>query len=125
MKLAKRTAFQGHKGIKPIIAGLFMTAATSAIAGQSGLKPLDWSTTPGMGKNLLAGSSIAGGDHYSAGDFYYWQDKRIPLYRSLTEYAVQFQEGLNQKTRRAIIETISPLAEMTEKGEIGNQALSI
>jgi subtilisin family serine protease len=125
MKLAKRIAFQEHKGIKSIIAGLFMTAAASAIAGQSGLKPLDWSTTPGMGKNLLAGSSIAEGDHYSAGDFYYWQGKRIPLYRSLTEYAVQFQEGLNQKTRRAIIEAVSPLAEMTEKGKIGNQALSV
>ena len=125
MKLAKRIAFQEHKGIKSIIAGLFMTAAASAIAGQSGLKPLDWSTTPGMGKNLLAGSSIAEGDHYSAGDFYYWQGKRIPLYRSLTEYAVQFQEGLNQKTRRAIIEAVSPLAEMTEQGEIGNQALSV
>jgi subtilisin family serine protease len=125
MKLAKRIAFQEHKGIKSIIAGLFMTAAASAIAGQSGLKPLDWNSTPGMGKNLLAGSSIAEGDHYSAGDFYYWQGKRIPLYRSLTEYAVQFQEGLNQKTRRAIIEALSPLAEMTEKGRIGNQALSV
>jgi subtilisin family serine protease len=125
MRLAKRTAFQEHKGIKSIIAGLFMTAAASAIAGQSGLKPLDWSTMPGMGKNLLAGSSIAEGDHYSAGDFYYWQGKRIPLYRSLTEYAVQFREGLNQKTRRAIIEAVSPLAEMTEKGRIGNQALSV
>jgi subtilisin family serine protease len=128
MKLAKRIAFQEHKGIKSLIAGLFMTAAASAIAGQSGLKPLDGSTTPGMGKNPLAGSSIVEGDHYSAGDFYYWQGKRIPLYRSLTEYAVQFQEGLNQKTRRAIIEAVSPLAEMTEqgeKGEIGNQALSV
>ncbi len=125
MKLAKRIAFQEHKGIKSIIAGLFMTAAAAAIAGQSGLEPLDWSSAPGMGKNLLAGSSIAEGDHYSAGDFYYWQGKRIPLYRSLTEYAVQFQEGLNQKTRRAIIEAVSPLAEMTEKGKIGNQALSV
>src|SRR5918992_364693 len=125
MKLAKRIAFREHKGIKSIIAGLFMTAAAGAIAGQGGLKPLDWSTTPGMGKNLLAGSSIAEGDHYSAGDFYYWQGKRIPLYRSLTEYAVQFQEGLNQKTQQAIIETISPLAEMTEHGKIGNQALSV
>jgi subtilisin family serine protease len=125
MKLAKRIAFQEHKGIKSIIAGLFMTAAASVIAGQSGLKPLDWSTTLGTGKNLLAGSSIAKGDHYSAGDFYYWQGKRIPLYRSLTEYAVQFQKGLNQKTRRAIIEAVSPLAEMTEQGEIGKQALSV
>jgi subtilisin family serine protease len=123
MKLAKCIAFQERKGTKSIIAGLFMTAAASAIAGQSGLKPLDWSTTPGMGKNLLAGSSITEGDHYSAGDFYYWQGNRIPLYRSLTEYAVQFQEGLNQKTRRAIIEAVSPLAEMTEKGKTRNQAV--
>jgi subtilisin family serine protease len=123
MKLAKCIAFQDYKGVKSIIAGLFMTAAAGAIAGQSELKPLDWSDTPGMGKNLLAGSSIAAGDHYSAGDFYYWQGKRIPLYRSLTEYAVQFQEGLNQKIRQAIIEAVSPLAKMTEKGKIRNQAV--
>jgi subtilisin family serine protease len=125
MKLAKRIAFQEHKGIKSIIAGLFMTAAASAIAGQGGLKPLDWSSTPGMEKNLLAGSSIAARDHYYAGDSYSWQGKRIPLYRSLTEYAVQFQEELGQKTRRAIIEAVSPLAEITEHGKIGNQALSV
>src|SRR5919197_4145810 len=125
MKLAKRIAFQDHKGIKSIIAGLFMTAAAGAIAGQSELQSLDWSSTLGMGKNRLAGSLIAAGDHYSAGDFYYWQGKRIPLYRSLTEYAVQFQEGLNKETRGAIIEAVSPLAKMTEKGRIGNQALSV
>jgi subtilisin family serine protease len=125
MRLAKCIAFQDHKGIKSIIAGLFMTAAAGAIAGQSELQSLDWSSTLGMGKNLLAGSSIAAGDHYSAGDFYYWQGKRIPLYRSLTEYAVQFQEGLNKETRGAIIEAVSPLAKMTEERKIGNQALSV
>src|SRR5213080_1221783 len=123
MKLAKRIAFQDYKGIKSIIAGLFMTAAAGAIAGQSELKPLDWSSTLGMGKNLLAGSSIAAGDYYSAGDFYYWQGKRIPLYRSLTEYAVQFQEGLNKETQGAIIEAVLPLAKMTEKGKTRNQAV--
>jgi subtilisin family serine protease len=123
MKLAKRIAFQDYKGVKSIIAGLFMTAAAGAIAGPGALKPLDWSDTPGVGKNLLAGSSIAAGDHYSAGDFYYWQGKRIPLYRSLTEYAVQFQEGLNQKTRQAIIEAVSPLTKITEKGKTRNQAV--
>src|SRR5437870_5694776 len=123
MKLAKCIAFQDYKGVKSIIAGLFMTAAAGAIAGQSELRPLDWSNTLGMEKNLLAGSSIAAGDHYSAGDFYYWQGKRISLYRSLTEYAVQLQEELNQKTRRAIIEAVSPLAEMTEQGKIRNQAV--
>jgi subtilisin family serine protease len=123
MKLAKCIAFQDYKGVKSIIAGLFMTAAAGAIAGQSELKPLDWSSTLGMGKNLLAGSSIAAGDHYSAGDFYYWQGKRIPLYRSLTEYAVQFQEGLNKETQGAIIEAVSPLAKMTKKGKSRNQAV--
>lgn len=62
---------------------------------------------------------------YAAGDSYYWQGKRMPLHRSLTEYAVQFAPQVSKEAGQALIEVISPGAMVSEIGRNSAGAVSV
>lgn len=69
--------------------------------------------------------SVPGEGYYDANDYYYYQGKRIPLHRSLTEYAVLFRAGIEKAARQDIVRSLFPTRDITDVGQVRGRRLSI
>jgi hypothetical protein len=130
------------KVVRWVLSGIGIVIAAGAVADKMGLPALEAKAVEQIKNSLTqqvelnsldvseqpaqpAGSARSAAEYYSAGDFYYYRGERVPLHRSLIEYAVQFKAELTEEIKHTIVKSLSPLAEMTKPRQLKDQALVI
>lgn len=64
-------------------------------------------------------------ERISAGDFYYWQGKAMPLYRSSDEFTVRFKKGLTAQSRNEIVNNLAFPGEIVREGGMQGSGFSV